>query len=89
LLISSSVTAMAAETGLASFYPGIGAVNTSHGSPWAYDTSVPILIAGPGIRNGVWTDPVTPADIAPTLSLLLGIAAPSGSDGGILQPALR
>jgi hypothetical protein len=71
------------------FYTGIGGVSTSHGSPWAYDGNVPILVAGPGIRNGVWSDPVTPADIAPTLSLLLGIAAPSGSNGQILRPALR
>jgi predicted AlkP superfamily pyrophosphatase or phosphodiesterase len=71
------------------FYPGIGGANTSHGSPWAYDVSVPILIAGPGIRPGVWVDPVSPTSIAPTLSLLLGIAAPSGSDGTILEQALR
>jgi predicted AlkP superfamily pyrophosphatase or phosphodiesterase len=71
------------------FYPGIGGANTSHGSPWAYDVNVPILIAGPGIRSGVWVDAVTPAAIAPTLSLLLGIAAPSGSDGTMLEPALR
>jgi hypothetical protein len=71
------------------YYPGIGGASTSHGSPWAYDVSVPILIAGPGVGNGVWAQPVTPADIAPTLSLLLGIAAPSGSDGRILWPALR
>lgn len=70
------------------FYPGIGGANTSHGSPWAYDGSVPILIAGPGIRRGAWVEPVGPADIAPTLSLLLGVGTPSGSDGRILAPAL-
>ena len=70
------------------FYPGIGGANTSHGSPWAYDVSVPILMAGPGIRSGIWFDPVSPTSIAPTLSLLLGISAPSGSDGTILEQAL-
>lgn len=62
---------------------------TTHGSPFAYDTHVPILIAGPGIRAGVWGDPVSPADIAPTLCSLLGIELPSACDGVILKPALR
>jgi len=37
----------------------------------------------------MWVDPVSPADIAPTLSMLLGIVAPSGNDGTILKQALR
>ena len=62
---------------------------TTHGSPYAYDTHVPILIAGPGIRAGIWADPVSPADIAPTLCALLGIELPSACDGTILKSALR
>ncbi|MCW3096326.1 MAG: type phosphodiesterase/nucleotide pyrophosphatase [Chthonomonadaceae bacterium] len=62
---------------------------TTHGSPYAYDTHVPILIAGPGIRAGVWPDPVSPADIAPTLAALLGVELPSACDGTILKSALR
>jgi predicted AlkP superfamily pyrophosphatase or phosphodiesterase len=67
--------------------PGLYA--TSHGTPYSYDTHVPILIAGPGITSGVQTDRVSPADIAPTLSALLGIAYPSGCDGVLLKGALR
>jgi predicted AlkP superfamily pyrophosphatase or phosphodiesterase len=66
-----------------------GPYTTTHGTPYAYDTHVPILIAGPGIRPGVWPDPVSPADIAPTLCALLGVELPSGCDGVILKPALR
>ncbi len=62
---------------------------TTHGSPYAYDTHVPILIAGPGIRAGVWTDPVSPADIAPTLCALLGVELPSACDGIILKAAIK
>jgi predicted AlkP superfamily pyrophosphatase or phosphodiesterase len=62
---------------------------TTHGSPYVYDTHVPILIAGPGIRAGIWADPVSPADIAPTLCALLGIEMPSACDGTILKAALR
>jgi predicted AlkP superfamily pyrophosphatase or phosphodiesterase len=83
--VSGDVVVVAAP----GWYPGIGNANTSHGSPYSYDTNVPLLIAGPGIRAGMWVDPVSPADIAPTLSMLLGIAAPSGSDGMILKAALR
>jgi predicted AlkP superfamily pyrophosphatase or phosphodiesterase len=83
--VSGDVVVVAAP----GWYPGIGSANTSHGSPYSYDTNVPLLISGPGIRAGMWMDPVSPADIAPTLSMLLGIAAPSGSDGMILKAALR
>lgn len=56
----------------------------NHSQAWAYDAEVPVLIGGFGLPSGVRTDPVGPASIAPTLSLLLGIARPSGSDAPIL-----
>jgi predicted AlkP superfamily pyrophosphatase or phosphodiesterase len=62
---------------------------TTHGSPYTYDTHVPILIAGPGIKSGIYSDPVSPADIAPTLCALLGVGLPSGCDGVILRSVLR
>lgn len=62
---------------------------TTHGSPYVYDTHVPILIAGSGIKSGVHTNPVSPADIAPTLCALLGIEMPSASDGVILPSVFR
>jgi predicted AlkP superfamily pyrophosphatase or phosphodiesterase len=62
---------------------------TTHGSPYAYNTSVPLLLTGPGIRPGVYADPVSPADLTPTLALLLGICPPSASDGIPLKSALR
>lgn len=69
--------------------PGTGGpYATTHGTPYAYDTHVPILLSGFGIRHGIWTDPVTPADIAPTLCQLLGIEYPSACDGKILPGAL-
>ena len=76
----------------AMYYTELGAPGpyvTTHGSPYAYDTHVPILIAGMGIRPGVWVDPVSPADIAPTLCALLGIELPSACDGIILKAALK
>jgi predicted AlkP superfamily pyrophosphatase or phosphodiesterase len=60
-----------------------------HGSPWAYDTPVPILMAGPGIHPGLYLRPAAPRDIAPTLAALLGIAPPSASTGEPLREAIR
>ena len=57
---------------------------TSHGSPYAYDTAVPLLISGPGIRRVKWLAPISTMDIAPTLAYLLGTLQPSGSEGRIL-----
>jgi predicted AlkP superfamily pyrophosphatase or phosphodiesterase len=62
---------------------------TTHGTPYAYDTSVPILLAGAGIKPGRYTQRVSTLDIAPTLSTLLGVLQPSGCDGHALSPALK
>lgn len=62
---------------------------TTHGTPYNYDTHVPIMIAGPGIPNRIFNRPVAPRDIAPTLSSYLGISAPSGSVGTPLVEILE
>jgi predicted AlkP superfamily pyrophosphatase or phosphodiesterase len=54
----------------------------THGSPYAYDTTVPILFYGPRwVKAGRVEQTVHVADIAPTLAGFLGVAAPSGSEG--------
>ena len=62
---------------------------TTHGSPWTYDTHVPLLWFGLGIRPGTHSGAVSIADIAPTLALLLGIEAPAGSEGRVLREMMR
>jgi arylsulfatase A-like enzyme len=58
---------------------------TTHGSPHAYDTQVPILFYGPRwVKAGRVDARVEVADIAPTLSRILGIPAPSSSEGKLL-----
>jgi predicted AlkP superfamily pyrophosphatase or phosphodiesterase len=54
---------------------------TTHGSPYAYDTNVPILFYGKGIKKGMSVRYHTTTDIAPTLSVLLNIKFPSGCTG--------
>jgi predicted AlkP superfamily pyrophosphatase or phosphodiesterase len=60
---------------------------TTHGSANAYDQRVPLFLMGAGIRPGTYADPVTPADLAPTLARLAGVALP-GSEGRALAEAL-
>jgi predicted AlkP superfamily pyrophosphatase or phosphodiesterase len=66
-----------------------GAAGASHGSPHSYDTAVPLLLAGAGVKPGRYAQRVSTLDIAPTLSAILGIPLPSGSEGRILGHLLR
>lgn len=63
-------------------------VAATHGSPWAYDTYVPIVFAGAGLGHKVIDRKVHTTDIAPTLSAFLGIKPPSGSQGKLLTEVL-
>ncbi len=62
---------------------------TTHGTTYAYDTSVPLILAGARIKPGRYTQRVSTLDIAPTLSELLGVLQPSGCEGHVLSPALK
>jgi predicted AlkP superfamily pyrophosphatase or phosphodiesterase len=61
---------------------------TSHSEPYAYDTRVPLLMAGFGIRPGTYTERVSTLGTAPTLSFLLHVQQPSGCEGHILSRAM-
>jgi predicted AlkP superfamily pyrophosphatase or phosphodiesterase len=54
---------------------------STHGSPYTYDTHVPMLFFGAGVKPG-YSDQYHPiTDIAPTLSVLLKIKFPSAATG--------
>jgi predicted AlkP superfamily pyrophosphatase or phosphodiesterase len=57
----------------------------THGSPYSYDTHVPLIFMGRYFRPGSYSQTATPADIAPTLSNILRIQSPSCSIGRILS----
>jgi hypothetical protein len=68
-----------------------GSTTATHGSPWDYDTHVPLLViefgkksAGGGVVRGRFDRPVSPAMIAPTLAALLHVPPP----GGCLEQAI-
>ena len=71
------------------YYIGDSADPTSHATPYAYDTHVPVILMGRGIRPGKYHRAAVPADIAPTLSFLLGIKEPDRSQARVLREALR
>ncbi|MEH6453147.1 MAG: alkaline phosphatase family protein [Psychromonas sp.] len=62
-------------------------IASMHGSPWRYDTHVPIIFAGYDIKAQRIDREVTPYDIAPTLSNKLRITQPSGATGDVLTEA--
>ena len=53
-----------------------GGGGTTHGSPWKYDSNVPLMLIGHGISNGRYERRVTPGMLAPTAAKLLGVEPP-------------
>ncbi len=62
--------------------------SATHGSPYSYDTHVPLIIMGRDFASGRYTQAAAPTDIAPTLAHVLGLEAPSCSVGRVLAEAL-
>ncbi len=58
-----------------------GKLGSTHGTPFNYDTHVPLLWYGAGIAPAVHTEPVGVDDLAPTLSGILGLTAPPQAMG--------
>jgi predicted AlkP superfamily pyrophosphatase or phosphodiesterase len=63
-------------------------VASTHGSPWSYDTFVPIVFAGAGLAAQTVDRKVETVDVAATLSAYMGIKPPSGSAGTPLAEVL-
>jgi predicted AlkP superfamily pyrophosphatase or phosphodiesterase len=61
---------------------------TTHGTHHEYDTHVPLILFGGGIRAAHVATAVTPADIAPTLGRLAGVQL-SKAEGHALSEAVR
>lgn len=61
----------------------------NHGSPWAYDTHVPVAFAGAGIAPGLNARRVYTVDVASTLAARLGTGLPSGATGAVLPEVVR
>jgi hypothetical protein len=64
-------------------------ITATHGSPYSYDTHVPLILMGDGLAPGRYAQPAAPSDIAPTLAALLRVEVPSNSTGRVLSEAMR
>jgi len=64
-------------------------VASTHGSPWKYDTHVPIVFAGNGLTHQTVFRNVETVDIALTLSNYLKIKMPSAASGQPLEEVLK
>ena len=56
-----------------------GLQGTNHGTPHPYDTHVPLVVYGPGVKAGVYEDLITPQATASILTQALGIPGPAGA----------
>lgn len=64
-------------------------VSATHGSPWRYDSFVPIVFAGSKLSGQRIYRKVEPVDIAPKLAAVLGVKAPSGARGSALEEVVH
>ena len=64
-------------------------VSSNHGSPWRYDTFVPVVFAGGRLTADRIYRPIETVDIAPTLAAMVGAKPPSGSRSGPLLEVMR
>ena len=58
-----------------------GKTGSTHGSAYSYDTHVPLLFFGKGIKQGETFQKTEITDIAPTMSALLNISYPNVNTG--------
>lgn len=58
---------------------------TSHGSPYNYDTHVPLLFYGWNVPHGATARKTVVPQIAPTISTILDVDYPSGSAAHVLK----
>jgi predicted AlkP superfamily pyrophosphatase or phosphodiesterase len=71
------------------WFEGNSVQGTTHGSPYPYDTHVPIVFFGKGVKQGTSSlyHPIT--DIAPTLSVILKVMFPNGCTGNPINELLK
>jgi predicted AlkP superfamily pyrophosphatase or phosphodiesterase len=62
---------------------------TTHGSGYSYDTHIPMIFYGNGIKKGHSVKKYQIIDIAPTLSTLLDIEFPNGATGKVIDEVLK
>jgi predicted AlkP superfamily pyrophosphatase or phosphodiesterase len=70
-------------------YMQYGMMGTTHGSPYVYDSHVPAIFFGSGIKHGESHSPYFITDIAPTVSAACKISFPNACIGIPITEALK
>ena len=65
------------------------ATGTTHGTPYDYDTHIPIIFMGPSFQAGNYNSSVGVVDLAPTLANILGVKIPKRIDGKMIEGIYR
>ncbi|MFD2161450.1 alkaline phosphatase PafA [Paradesertivirga mongoliensis] len=75
----------------AGYYQGYGTevTGTTHGTWNPYDTHIPLIFMGWGVKKGKTHRLVSMSDVAPTLSALLHIQEPNGNIGQPITEVLK
>ena len=71
-----------------SWLPSYSKLGTTHGSWNSYDSHIPLIFMGWGIKNGESNAAYSMTDIAPTLAALLHVQFPSGNIGNPIVEAI-
>ncbi|HAK77783.1 MAG TPA: alkaline phosphatase family protein [Runella sp.] len=64
-------------------------IAATHGAPYNYDTHIPLLFFGWGIKHGETFSRTAVADTAPTVAALLKLLEPSGNIGHIIEDVMK
>jgi predicted AlkP superfamily pyrophosphatase or phosphodiesterase len=64
------------------------ATGTTHGTPYNYDSHIPLILMGSRIKPGEYSDHVALNDLAPTLATMIAVETPGGSQGRVLTEML-
>jgi arylsulfatase A-like enzyme len=69
--------------------PDATAGGTTHGTPYTYDSQVPLILVGAPFQPGEYYARCSPADLAVTLAAMLRVHVPALATGRVLTEALR
>lgn len=69
-------------------WPNMARQGTEHGSVWNYDTHVPVIFFGRGVRQGEVLRRTSITDVAPTVCAIIGMTMPDACTGHVVPEVI-